>query len=202
MSDFFIRSNKFCPIARFYLRSRVIFFNYYIGKRFSRLHLSKKIRENTMQKVTIETIKDKKRVSVYVDEEIARWLETADEQTRNEFVLYEKQAAYTERNETRRHISLNYIVENGFDVAEDLLSADEILESNERKTAIKNAMEILEPQQKIFVKQMYYEQKTVSELAQIYAVNNSEIESRKKKILKKMKKFLEKGLNFCDSRGL
>ena len=155
-----------------------------------------------MQKVTIETIKDKKRVSVYVDEEIARWLETADEQTRNEFVLYEKQAAYTERNETRRHISLNYIVENGFDVAEDLLSADEILESNERKTAIKNAMEILEPQQKIFVKQMYYEQKTVSELAQIYAVNKSAIESRKKKILKKMKKFLEKGLNFCDSRGL
>ena len=66
-----------------------------------------------MQKVTIETIKDKKRVSVYVDEEIARWLETADEQTRNEFVLYEKQAANTERNETRRHISLNYIVENG-----------------------------------------------------------------------------------------
>lgn len=155
-----------------------------------------------MQKVTIETIKDKKRVSVYVEEEIARWLETADEQTRNEFVLYEKQAANIERNETRRHISLNYIVENGFDVAEDLLSADEILERNERKTAVKNAIKILEPQQKIFVKQMYYEQKTVTELAQIYAVNKSAIESRKKKILKKMKKFLEKGLNFCDSRGL
>ena len=155
-----------------------------------------------MQKVTIETIKDKKRVSVYVDEEIARWLETADEQTRSEFVLYEKHAENTERNETRRHISLNYIVENGFDVAEDLLSADEILERNERKTAVKNAIEILEPQQKIFVRQLYYEQKTVTELAQIYAVKKSAIESRKKKILKKMKKFLEKGLNFCDSRGL
>lgn len=155
-----------------------------------------------MQKVTIETIKDKKRVSVYVDEEIARWLETADEQTRNEFVLYEKRVANTERTETRRHISLNYIVENGFDIAEDLLSADEILERNERKTAVKNAMGILEPQQKIFVKQMYYEQKTVTELAQIYAVKKSAIESRKKKILKKMKKFLEKGLNFCDSHGL
>lgn len=155
-----------------------------------------------MQKVTIERIKDKKRVSVYVEEKIARWLETTDEQTRSEFVLYEKHAENTERNETRRHISLNYIVENGFDVAEDLLSADEILERNERKTAVKNAIEILEPQQKIFVRQLYYEQKTVSELAQIYAVNKSAIESRKKKILKKMKKFLEKGLNFCDSRGL
>ena len=49
-----------------------------------------------MQNVTIETIKDKKRVSVYVEEKIARWLETTDEQTRSEFVLYEKHAENTQ----------------------------------------------------------------------------------------------------------
>ena len=92
--------------------------------------------------------------------------------------------------ETRRHISLNYLTENGIDFedkAADTLSAYIRREDDER---IHNAITKLLPEQQALIKKIYYEGKTITEIAKAENVGKSAIANRLTRIYIKIKKFL------------
>lgn len=92
--------------------------------------------------------------------------------------------------ETRRHISLNYLTENGIDFedkAADSLSAYLRREDDER---IHNAITKLLPEQQALIKKIYYEGKTITEIAKAENVGKSAIANRLTRIYIKIKKFL------------
>ena len=92
--------------------------------------------------------------------------------------------------ETRRHISLNYLTENGIDFedkAADSLSAYIRREDDER---IHNAITKLLPEQQALIKKIFYEGKTITEIAKAENVGKSAIANRLTRIYIKIKKFL------------
>ena len=92
--------------------------------------------------------------------------------------------------ETRRHISLNYLTENGIDFedkAADSLSAYLRREDDER---IHNAITKLLPEQQALIKKVFYEGKTITEIAKAENVGKSAIANRLTRIYIKIKKFL------------
>ncbi len=92
--------------------------------------------------------------------------------------------------ETRRHISLNYLTENGIDFedkAADSLSAYLRREDDER---IHNAITKLLPEQQELIKKIFYEGKTITEIAKAENVGKSAIANRLTRIYIKIKKFL------------
>ena len=92
--------------------------------------------------------------------------------------------------ETRRHISLNYLTENGIDFedkAADSLSAYLRREDDER---IHNAITTLLPEQQALIKKIFYEGKTITEIAKAENVGKSAIANRLTRIYLKIKKFL------------
>ena len=92
--------------------------------------------------------------------------------------------------EIRRHISLNYLTENGIDFedkAADSLSAYIRREDDER---IHNAITKLLPEQQALIKKIFYEGKTITEIAKAENVGKSAIANRLTRIYIKIKKFL------------
>lgn len=157
-----------------------------------------------MKKITLTTRQNgkDKTISVYTDEEIARWLEAAGEAAKKDFVLYEKRAEATNRKETRRHISLEEIIENGYNIATDTEEADEILEQKEEVELIRKAIEKLPDEQKVLIMERYFNEKSVVEIAKLYGVSRSAIYSKIRKIIKKMQKFLKTWVTNDNFRGL
>ena len=92
--------------------------------------------------------------------------------------------------ETRRHTSLNYLIENGIDFenkAADSLSAYLRRENDER---IHTAITKLLPEQQVLIKKIFYEGKTITEIAKAENVGKSAIANRLTRIYIKIKKFL------------
>lgn len=92
--------------------------------------------------------------------------------------------------ETRRHTSLNYLMELGVDftdTAAEPFTAVEMREDNER---IHNAIAALLPEQQALVKKIFYEGKTITEIAKAENVGKSAIANRLTRIYIKLKKFL------------
>ena len=92
--------------------------------------------------------------------------------------------------ETRRHTSLNYLMELGVDftdTAADPVAAVELREDDER---IYKAMSQLLPEQQTLVRKVFYEGKTITEIAKAENVGKSAIANRLTRIYIKLKKFL------------
>lgn len=148
-----------------------------------------------MEKVTV-TVKCKngteKFVSVYLEEEIAAWLSTKDEDFVRRFVIAEKRSANVERKETRRHQSLDKSLESGFDIADGADVEEEIFLRNDAERLHK-AIEKLEVQQKWLVEQVYYKGRAQIEIAEEMSISKAAVHYRLEKICKKLKKILEQG---------
>ncbi|MCM1437678.1 MAG: sigma-70 family RNA polymerase sigma factor [Roseburia sp.] len=96
--------------------------------------------------------------------------------------------------ETRRHISLYYLMELGvdfIDTAADSFAAVELSENDER---IHNAIKKLSCKQRELLKKVFYEGKTLTAIAQEQNISQSAITQQLATIYKKIKKFLEKTL--------
>lgn len=93
--------------------------------------------------------------------------------------------------ETRRHTSLNYLMELGVDfvdIAADSFAAVELRENEEK---IKQAISKLLPEQQALIKKIFYEGKTITEIAKAENVGKSAIANRLTRIYIKIKKFLK-----------
>lgn len=131
-----------------------------------------------MQKIKYEFADGTTSEIEVTDELYALHLELVQQEKRNHW------------KETRRHISLNYLTENGIDFedkAADSLSAYIRREDDER---IHNAITTLLPEQQALIKKIFYEGKTITEIAKAENVGKSAIANRLTRIYLKIKKFL------------
>ncbi|MDE6474824.1 MAG: sigma-70 family RNA polymerase sigma factor [Clostridia bacterium] len=131
-----------------------------------------------MQKIKYEFADGTTSEIEVTDELYALHLELVQQEKRNHW------------KETRRHISLSYLTENGIDFedkAADSLSAYLRREDDER---IHNAITKLLPEQQALIKKIYYEGKTITEIAKAENVGKSAIANRLTRIYIKIKKFL------------
>ena len=131
-----------------------------------------------MQKIKYEFADGTTSEIEVTDELYALHLELVQQEKRNHW------------KETRRHISLNYLTENGIDFedkAADSLSAYIRREDDER---IHNAITTLLPEQQALIKKIFYEGKTITEIAKAENVGKSAIANRLTRIYIKIKKFL------------
>lgn len=92
--------------------------------------------------------------------------------------------------ETRRHTSLNYLMELGVDFtdnAADPFAAVELRDNGER---LQKAISQLLPEQQALVRKVFYEGKTITEIAKAENVGKSAIANRLTRIYIQIKKFL------------
>lgn len=108
------------------------------------------------------------------------------------FILHLQLLQEEKRNhwkETRRHISLNYLTDNGIDFespAADPLSA---LLQNEDKERIHKAISKLSDKQKRLVQAVFYEGKSLREIARQAGISHQALSKQLVTVYKKIKKF-------------
>mgnify|MGYP001131482501 CR=1 FL=1 len=93
--------------------------------------------------------------------------------------------------ETRRHISLYYLLENGVDFVDNAADSFTAVEMRENDERIKKAISKLLPEQQALIKKIFYEGKTITEIAKAENVGKSAIANRLTRIYIKIKKFLK-----------
>lgn len=119
-----------------------------------------------------------KEISV-TDELYALHLELLQEEKRNHW------------KETRRHISLDYLMEQGADIADhrdgDPLSA--LIEKTDDKK-LKNALSYLSDKQRSLIEKVFYNDLSLREIARQTGVSHQALSQQLATIFKKLKKFL------------
>ena len=123
---------------------------------------------------------------------------TSEIEVTDEFYnIYAELVQQEKRNhwkETRRHISLDYLNENGIDFASpaaDLLSA---LIQQEDEKQIHRAMAMLSDKQKDLAEKVFFKGMTLTAIAKEKGVSQPAITQQLATVLKKLKKLLEKTL--------
>ena len=123
---------------------------------------------------------------------------TSEIEVTDEFYALHLQIVQDEKRnhwrETRRHISLNYLLELGVDfadIAADSFTAVELRENDER---IHKAIAALSDRQRALLVKVFYEGKTLTAIAQEQNISQPAITQQLATIYKKIKKLLEKTL--------
>lgn len=118
---------------------------------------------------------------------------TSEIEVTDEFYnIYAELVQQEKRNhwkETRRHTSLNYLMENGIDFespAADLLS---VLIQQEDEKRIHSAMAALSDKQKRLVQAVFYEGKSLREIARQAGISHQALSKQLATVYKKIKKF-------------
>ena len=118
---------------------------------------------------------------------------TSEIEATDEFYnIYAELVQQEKRNhwkETRRHTSLNYLMENGIDFespAADLLS---VLIQQEDEKRIHSAMAALSDKQKRLVQAVFYEGKSLREIARQAGISHQALSKQLATVYKKIKKF-------------
>ena len=101
----------------------------------------------------------------------------------------EKEEKNKNRAETRRHISLSQMQENGFEPALQESSLEDDLLKEEMKKELLEAISTLTPEQQDLVYKVFYENKSTSQVAKEMGVLDSSISHKLERIYKKLKKF-------------
>lgn len=147
-----------------------------------------------MKKVTTMAIigGKEKQISAYLEEELADWLDTIDEATRRDFIVEEWKMERKNRAETRRHNSLERLLDAGWDVADEEIDFVEDMDKENIVALLQIVEQNLEPQQKKLLWDIYVERKTLEEIGAVENVSKVAIHNRLEKILKKFRKILKK----------
>ena len=147
-----------------------------------------------MKKVTTMAIigGKERQISVYIEEELADWLDTIDEATRRDFILEEWKTERKNRAETRRHNSLERLLDAGWDVAGEEIDFVGDMDKEKIVSLLQIVEQNLEPQQKKLLWEIYVERKTLEEIGTLENVSKVAIHNRLEKILKKFRKILKK----------
>ena len=147
-----------------------------------------------MKKVTTMAIigGKEKQISVYLEEELADWLDTIDEATRRDFIVEEWKTERKNRAETRRHNSLERLLDAGWDVAGEEIDFVGDKDKEKIVSLLQIVEQNLEPQQKKLLWEIYVERKTLEEIGAMENVSKVAIHNRLEKILKKFRKILKK----------
>ena len=148
-----------------------------------------------MKKVTTMAIigGKERQISVYIEEDLADWLDTIDQATRRDFIVEEWKTERKNRAETRRHNSLERLLDAGWDVAGEEIDFVGDMDKEKIVALLQIVEQNLEPQQKKLLWEIYVERKTLEEIGALENVSKVAIHNRLEKILKKFRKILKKG---------
>ena len=159
-----------------------------------------------MKKVTATIITENgevKTVSVKLDDKTATLLEQSGNLALIEaYVAAEHEANNLERRESRRHLSLNRLIDNGFDMADEKQNPLENMILAEKKAAVKAALQTLTERQMIIVSRYVFERQSFREIGDFLGINKESVRIEYKKSIKKLQKFFNFGLSKRESRGL
>lgn len=133
---------------------------------------------------------EEKKISVWIEDETVELLNKCEDK---EFVKNYIVDAYKEaklnRNETRRHQSLNASMDNGFDIADESVNIEESAIKRFDSERLHKAINMLEPQQKWLIEQVYFEDRKQVDIAKELGITKMAVTNRLKKIFVKLKKF-------------
>ena len=100
------------------------------------------------------------------------------------------QAALRDRTESRRHVSLNKLLEAGLPLADDNC-VETLAEQAIDRAALLHAMEQLLPQQKELLLKVYFEGCSYADVARDEGVDRSAVRKRMLRIFEKIRKNME-----------
>lgn len=120
------------------------------------------------------------RVEVEVTDEFAALYEQMDEEEKR-----------VNRKETRRHQSLETLVEGGFQIADPDSDIEETLIKQHDIDRLYRALAVLTDDQKWLVEQVFYCGRKQSEIAVELGVCKQALNNRITRVIKKIKKFLD-----------
>ena len=103
----------------------------------------------------------------------------------------DKEMANSNRRETRWHNSISRMEEAGVQFADESIDVAELLLENEANRKLHAAMNKLLPQQKELIRQVFFEERSLVEIARETGVTVGAIWNRLQKIYKRLKFFLE-----------
>ncbi|MDD4351292.1 MAG: sigma-70 family RNA polymerase sigma factor [Clostridia bacterium] len=115
-----------------------------------------------------------------------------DEKFYKNYEEIETQTKKIERKETRRQISLSSFIEKGIEFEDKDSYIEENFIKQETKEEIINAIRQLNKKQQDLVYQVFYLNKSLSEVAREKNISKSTITQQMQHIYKKMKDFLKK----------
>jgi len=114
-----------------------------------------------------------------------------DEKFYKNYEEIETQTKKIERKETRRQISLSSFIEKGIEFEDEDSYIEENFIEQEKKEEIINAIRQLNKKQQDLVYQVFYLNKSLSEVARETKVSRSAITQQMKTILKNLKEFMK-----------
>ena len=103
----------------------------------------------------------------------------------------DKEMANSNRRETRWHNSISRMEEAGVQFADESIDVAELLLENEANRKLRAAMNKLLPQQKELIRQVFFEERSLVEIARETGVTVGAVWNRLQKIYKRLKIFLE-----------
>lgn len=109
----------------------------------------------------------------------------------NEYEKLEVESKRIERKETRRHISINEFEEQGIEFEDENCSIESNLLDKERKEVVYSAIKKLAQKQQELVYQVFYLNKSLSEIAKEKGVSKSAITQQMQVICKHLKEILK-----------
>jgi len=135
---------------------------------------------------------DKKVITIWLDDETARLLETCgDEALKHTYIVEEYQAQLIERKETRRHQSLEGMIELGKEIADERSDIERCYEKNEENAQLYRALKVLTKKQLYIVKLHVLKGKTFKEIAEELGLNSCTVKEHYYTAKKKLKKFFD-----------
>lgn len=146
-----------------------------------------------MKKLTTQINEDNKpkTIFVWVDDTTASLLYDCDERIRHEYIVAEYKDNLINRAETRRHVSLDQIMDNGMNFVDySTPDLEDILDANDLSRTFEDALSILTLNQKWLIEQIYYFGRSKGEIAEELGIDKSAISHRLRKIYKKLKEIL------------
>lgn len=108
---------------------------------------------------------------------------------------YEKLETYfkrIERKETRRHISLDFLKEQGIEFVDKIQDVEELLEKNDIQTRVNEAIKDLTPKQQDLVHRVFFYGEKPSDVAKELGINKSVISRQLQAIYSHFKKNFKK----------
>lgn len=105
-------------------------------------------------------------------------------------LLLECKEEQANRRETRRHSSLEQLVEDGYPIVEQSGDPLELLIRQEDEDRLLNAMSELLPEQRNLLTKIFFEKKLPSDIAKEDGITNQAVYNRLSKIYTKLKKVL------------
>lgn len=103
----------------------------------------------------------------------------------------ETQEKRVDRRESRRHTSLNYLNEQGIDFEDERCNLEKSFIDRDSSEQLHKAILLLNEKQQDLIQQVFYQNKTLSDIAKEKGISKSAITQQMQVIYKKMKEILK-----------